>query len=248
MRTRKALKVGDVARRTGITVRALHHYDEIGLLEPSEQTASGHRLYTEDDLARLQKVVSLRQLGFSLDEIAKLLRGPASDLSGVLERHIHALRDQVARAEILRGKLESMAARLRAGDRPTIDDLLSTIKETAMYEKYFTAEQAQKLKDHHRALGPGAQQEAERAWKQLAAEVRAEFDRGTSPTAPEMQALARQWRALIDNITGGDTGIRQGLVALHRAEPNITTSFFGPVVDEDVLKYIGQAVAALPTA
>ena len=59
----EALKVGELARRTGLTVRTLHHYDEIGLLRPSLHTESGHRLYTAADVGRLQQVVSLRQLG-----------------------------------------------------------------------------------------------------------------------------------------------------------------------------------------
>jgi DNA-binding transcriptional MerR regulator len=60
----EALKVGELARRTGLTVRTLHHYDEIGLLNPSLHTEAGYRLYTAGDVARLQQVLSLRQLGF----------------------------------------------------------------------------------------------------------------------------------------------------------------------------------------
>src|SRR5207253_3491412 len=65
----EGLKVGELARRTGLTIRTLHHYDEIGLLKPSLHTESGHRLYTADDVARLQQIVSLRQLGFALEEV-----------------------------------------------------------------------------------------------------------------------------------------------------------------------------------
>ena len=72
----EALKVGDLARRTGLTVRTLHHYDLIGLLKPSLHTESGHRLYTGRDVGRLQQVLSLRQLGFSLDEIRACLDQP----------------------------------------------------------------------------------------------------------------------------------------------------------------------------
>jgi DNA-binding transcriptional MerR regulator len=64
----EALKVGELAKRTGLTIRTLHHYDEIGLVKPSSHTESGHRLYTAGDLARLQQVLSLRQIGFSLDK------------------------------------------------------------------------------------------------------------------------------------------------------------------------------------
>ena len=68
----EALRVGELARRTGLTIRALHHYDEIGLVRPSRHSEAGYRLYTSADIARLQQVVSLRQLGFSLEEIRGL--------------------------------------------------------------------------------------------------------------------------------------------------------------------------------
>ena len=66
-------KVGEVAARTGITVRALHHYDSIGLLSPTARTDAGHRRYAEADLRRLQLIVSLKQRGFPLAEIRRLL-------------------------------------------------------------------------------------------------------------------------------------------------------------------------------
>ena len=70
------LTVGQVAERFGITVRSLHHYDEIGLLQPSGRSLAGYRLYTEPDLIRLQHVVVYRRLGFALEQIALLLDHP----------------------------------------------------------------------------------------------------------------------------------------------------------------------------
>jgi DNA-binding transcriptional MerR regulator len=67
--------VGEVARLSGVTVRTLHHYDEIGLLRPSGRTAAGYRSYDDADLDRLQRVLGYRELGFGLDEIAALLDG-----------------------------------------------------------------------------------------------------------------------------------------------------------------------------
>ncbi|HKO00391.1 MAG TPA: MerR family transcriptional regulator, partial [Thermoanaerobaculia bacterium] len=71
--THDLFKVGELAKRTGMSVRTLHHYDAIGLLQPSRRSESGHRLYDRDDVARLQQIKSLRQLGFALDEIRELL-------------------------------------------------------------------------------------------------------------------------------------------------------------------------------
>lgn len=68
-----AMKVGDLAKQTGVSVRTLHYYDEIGLLSPSQRTQTGYRLYTEDDIIRLQQIVSLRQIGFSLEQIRECL-------------------------------------------------------------------------------------------------------------------------------------------------------------------------------
>lgn len=61
-----ALTVGQVAEQLGVTVRTLHHYDEIGLVAPSERTSAGYRLYTGEDIRRLQQVVVYRRLGFAL--------------------------------------------------------------------------------------------------------------------------------------------------------------------------------------
>jgi DNA-binding transcriptional MerR regulator len=68
-------KVGELAGATGLTVRALHHYDRLGLLVPSQRTHAGHRLYGEADVSRLYHVLALRDLGFSLAEVGELLDG-----------------------------------------------------------------------------------------------------------------------------------------------------------------------------
>ncbi|MFG2354718.1 MerR family transcriptional regulator [Streptomyces sp. NPDC048521] len=94
--------VGQVAGFAGVTVRTLHHYDEIGLLVPSERTYAGHRRYTDTDLDRLQQILFYRELGFPLDEVAALLDDPDADPREHLRRQ-HAL--LTARIE----KLQKMA-------------------------------------------------------------------------------------------------------------------------------------------
>ncbi len=89
-------KVGDVARAAGVTVRTLHHYDEIGLLVPSGRTAAGYRVYAYDDLLRLQRVLGYRALGLALDEIAGLLDDPAADPVAQLRAQHTALTERIA--------------------------------------------------------------------------------------------------------------------------------------------------------
>ncbi|MFF3661543.1 MerR family transcriptional regulator [Streptomyces olivochromogenes] len=95
--------VGQVAGFAGVTVRTLHHYDEIGLLVPSERNHAGHRRYSDADLDRLQQILFYRELGFPLDEVAALLDDPEADPRAHLRRQHELL---TARIE----KLQKMAA------------------------------------------------------------------------------------------------------------------------------------------
>lgn len=90
MTTEELLTVGQVADELGVTVRTLHHYDEIGLVEPSERSHAGYRLYTGADLQRLQHVVVYRRLGFALEEIGELLADGA-DVAAHLRRQREAV-------------------------------------------------------------------------------------------------------------------------------------------------------------
>src|SRR5262249_39939735 len=109
----EALKVGELARRTGLTIRTLHHYDEIGLLNPSLHPEAGHRLYTADDVARLQQVLSLRQLGFSLEEVRECLDRPGFSPLEVIRLHVARLREQIELQRKLCEHLEALTEHFR---------------------------------------------------------------------------------------------------------------------------------------
>lgn len=95
----------------GVTVRTLHHYDQVGILCPSERSAAGYRLYTEDDLGRLQHVVVYRRLGFSLEEVAQLLADVDAQGSQAAVAHLRRQR------EVVRTRLAEMRDLVRAIDR-----------------------------------------------------------------------------------------------------------------------------------
>src|SRR5829696_7145282 len=102
-------KVGELAGRTGMSVRALHHYDEIGLLVPRLRTPSGHRLYDRADVERLQQIQSLRLMGIALDEIRRLLDGAALSARQVIEMHLARLQEQIERQTRLAERLAALA-------------------------------------------------------------------------------------------------------------------------------------------
>lgn len=109
------LKVGELARRTGLTVRALHHYDSIGLLRPSARSDSGYRLYNQNDVARLHVIQALRRMGLALADVAKLLDGGEVTLPALLGRQIGMLDQEIAQAHALRERLGTMRSILADG-------------------------------------------------------------------------------------------------------------------------------------
>lgn len=210
-------KVGEVARRCGITVRALHHYEEIGLVVPW-RTPAGHRLYAEAHLERLHRVLAMRQMGLSLDEIGASLDGRGGDALSVIERQIAQLDAGIRQQQALKRRLEGMAARLRRGEAIEGDDMLNAMEEMAMIEKYYTQEQLAELARRREALGDEGIQAAEQAWRDLFADVRAAMDAGVEPDSPRARGLGERWQALIDAFTGGDPGIQRSLGALWQNE------------------------------
>src|SRR5215469_18640522 len=122
-------KVGALAKATGLTVRTLHHYDEIGLLQPSTRLAGGHRLYDTDDLTRLYRIIRLRQLGFPLSQVAEVLAEPEWQLAPAIERHLAEARHRAAMASRLCMRLAAMAAELARQEHPSPQELFSTVEE-----------------------------------------------------------------------------------------------------------------------
>lgn len=99
--------VGQVAGFAGVTVRTLHHYDEIGLLAPGERSHAGHRRYSDDDLDRLQQILFYRELGFPLDEVAALLDDPDTDLRAHLRRQHELLTGRITRLQEMAAAVET---------------------------------------------------------------------------------------------------------------------------------------------
>lgn len=229
-RQQVVLTVGHVAERFGVTVRTLHHYDEIGLLSPSERSRAGYRLYTEQDLTRLQHVVVYRRLGFALEDVAVLLENP--------EGAVEHLRRQ--RAAVLH-RLQEMRDLVTAIDRAL---------EREMSNQPATPED---LKD---LFGDGfddARAEAEERWGETDAwrqsqertrgytkadweEVKAESDRthqaftdamdaGEPPTSEVAMDAAELHRASMQRFYDCTYEMHRNLADLYVSDPRFTGTY-----------------------
>jgi DNA-binding transcriptional MerR regulator len=243
-------KVGDVARRTGVTVRTLHHYDEIGLLSPSHRAGSGHRLYTAADIGRLQQILSLRQLGFSLDEVRDCLKAPGFDPLTVLRLHLARAREVHKAQHVLCDRLERLTVAMTRAEEVSADDFLKTVEATMSVEQNLKTanqhfnlppDQARALAEHWAKFSPADIEAVQNEWQELFAKMRGHMEAGTDPASPEVQALnARAWE-LRDLFTGGNRAVSDQLKQRYETDPQYMAQ---AGIDPQLWEYMGRAHAA----
>jgi MerR family transcriptional regulator, thiopeptide resistance regulator len=234
-----AMKVGELAKLTGISVRTLHYYDEIGLLSPSGRTGADYRLYAEADIVRLQQIMSLRQLGFSLLEIQECLQRPDFSLHNTIQLHITRLRTQIELSHKLLHRLEAINS--HSATSITVEDLIQTIEAITMFEKYYTPEQLETLKQRRESVGEERIKQVEIEWQQLIEQARAQMEKGSDPASESVQILAQRWQELIDEFTGGNSGIEQSLNTMYH-HVGVETASRG-AGDSALWEYMGKAIA-----
>ena len=236
------IKVGTLAKKTGLTVRTLHYYEEIGILMPAQRSEKGYRLYGLEEIERLQKILSLQHLGFPLDEIRKLLDQTGYSLGEVLDLHIARLQEQIKTQHELLSQLQSISQHLQLEQDVSIDELIQTIRVTKMYEKYYSEEQLETLKQRREALGEEGMQKGQQDWTDLNNAFRIEMEKGTDPADEKVQALVAKMDELIQAFTGGDPGIAKSLGNMYKNEDPEKVS--QGAMDRALFEYVGKARAA----
>ncbi|MFX3631789.1 MAG: MerR family transcriptional regulator [Candidatus Pristimantibacillus sp.] len=129
-------KVGDLAKLTGLTVRTLRFYDQIELFSPSGQTESGHRLYNELDLSRLHQILSLKEMGLSLEEIKSVLLGGQISPLEIVGLQINQINEQIKLQQKLLERLRHVSKLMQGKADLTVEDFTSLLQAMKMgFEK-----------------------------------------------------------------------------------------------------------------
>ncbi|MFC5476329.1 MerR family transcriptional regulator [Paraherbaspirillum soli] len=207
------LRVGELAKRCGLTVRTLHYYEEIGLLLPSARSDAGYRLYNRIDIARLHQIQAMRRMGLPLTEIGTILARPDTSLSTVIEQQINMLDRQIAQTANLRGRLVRLRAQFIAGSEPDLADWLTTMELMTMYDKYFSQEELAQLP----FLMTNETRHSE--WSALVAEVDALMQAGVPAQSEQAQLLSRRWMLMLESDTAANPKLLVQLNAMHLNEP-----------------------------
>lgn len=228
-------RTGEFARKASVSKRTLRYYDRLGLLSPSRYSEAGYRLYTDDDLPRLQQILGLKYLGFSLEEIRHCLNSSPRRFKDALALQKAMLLERKAHLEAILWVIEQTETQLNESVRDwepiiRIFEVMQMNDKQEWIKKYFNDEQArkmadlteaaytetdrQKLEEWGRGWSEANQLEANRKWDELYQEAKSLADSGKDPGGAEAQALAARWMALVYEFTRGDTGITAGLQKL----------------------------------
>lgn len=227
------LKVGELARRTGLTVRTLHHYDAIGLLTPTGRSESGYRLYGDADVARLHGIQALQHLGLPLAEIGQLLDGEGGTPGRIVERQMAALDGEIERARELRERLALIRDGLMDGGMPGVGDWLDALALMTTYTKYFKPAELREIFADWKKIEPEI--------TPLIAEVRAAMDQGLTPQSEAFQPLASRWMGLMVHWMDGDFERMERWGQMFRQEPTAQGRNNAP--EGDMIAFIDEAIA-----
>ena len=238
--------VGEIARRTAVTVRTLHHYEQVGLLVPSERTPSGHRRYGARDVVRLRRIVTLTALGIPLREIAALLDASPQDALEALRAQREELAERLDRLDASIERIDALVRRASendgALDRGELESLMETIAMENWAHRYMTEVQGMSPAEAEAAIRnvPPEAAEGTRKWSALIADVEAALAENVAPSSERAQALAQRWRELIQSFTGGDPQKHAQVVKFYADLP----SDFPKPYSDAVQTFIHEAIAA----
>lgn len=187
--------IGQLSKKTGVTVRTLDYYDEVGLVVPSSATDGGHRLYSENDVLRLEQVLALKYMGFSLQQIKKILKESTVSWQQSIDQQLAMVKQQQIRLQALEKALEGVLYSIEFEEEVNWSIIFEMIRlfqqdpECAfrMFEKHFNNEEAKEIVRLNVRLG----KEDLRKWHDIILEIQAHLDE--DPGSDISQSLANRW-------------------------------------------------------
>lgn len=249
MEPSRRYQVQQFAEAAGVTVRALHHYDRLGLLKP-RRNGAGYRQYTLADLERLEQIVALKFLGIPLKQIRILLGRHSPLWPEALERQRIALEEKARRLnhaiQAIREaeKTVQSGKPLAAAQLKGIIEVIEMNQNTDWMKKYSSQEAWQKIEKGRERWSPELQERVSRQWSELFRDVEAALDQ--DPASPRAQALADRWTALVEEFTQGDPEVTQSVSNLYQDRANWPPHFqqqMQPYSNASVWNFMQRALA-----
>jgi DNA-binding transcriptional MerR regulator len=222
-------RIGEFARRAGVTIRTLRYYDKRGLLKPSAWSESGQRLYTELDYARLQQIMTLKLIGLSLDEIGALLTTDITQIEQLLGRQRLVLEEKIQRLEAVVHTIQKAQSAIHSAQGIDLEQFISIIQAVHMHDQtdwlseICTDEQKEKLTRLQSGWTLADQRKVGEAGSRLFADIHQNMSKDVRD--PRVQALVERWDEFIAHFAQGDPDLaakmNQAYLSLSDALPEM---------------------------
>jgi len=243
----RGLQVREFAHLAGVTVRALHHYDRLGLLRP-RRTEAGYRLYGSRDLERLEQIVALKFIGIPLQRIKAMLDREPRALRDALRMQRTTLEEKRRLLDHAIQAIRMAEAAMAHGGRLDTAVLKNIIEVIEMQNedwgaKYYSEGARAKIAERQNEWTPELQAQTARAWTELFRDVEAALD--LDPASEPAQALGARWKQLVSGFTFGDPEIAKGLRQMYADRPNWPahmTELMRPFSNPRVWEYMGRVL------
>lgn len=239
------LKIGEVAKKTGVSIRSLRHYDKLGLLKPKHSNEAGYRLYDKEDIYRLQQIISLKQMKIPLQKIKSMLLEDTLTLKQTLQMQHRYLQQQLAQYKSLCSKVDHLLARLFHQETLSLELIYQTMENIKMLEKYYSPEQLEALEQrdfHHDAQKA---QEYSKAWQEVFSGLEQLRLAKIEPASEETKDLVIQSRKLLAEFIDGDESIENSINTMTQQEGGAQMlRHHGLEVSDALFEYYEAAVHA----
>jgi DNA-binding transcriptional MerR regulator len=244
-----AMTVGEVSKLAHVSVRALHHYDETGLLNPSERSDAGYRLYTDDDLDRLRRILYFRELGLGLNAIEGLLSTPGADHGDVLAVQRELLAEKVARTQAMIEAIDRELAGTEKGIRMSKEEMFEVFGENdpSQYEEEVRERWGET--DAYKESQRRTARYTKTDWEEIKAESesiglaqKAAFEGGFPPDSDEAQAaIDRHFRQINERFYTCPIQMYRNLGQMYVADPRFKANY--DKISDGLAEYVRDAVA-----
>ncbi|WP_164670465.1 MerR family transcriptional regulator [Virgibacillus doumboii] len=236
--------IGKLSKNTGVTVRTLDYYDEIGLIKPSSKTEGGHRLYSEDDVMRLERVLALKYMGFSLEQVKNILENSTSTWKESIQQQQELIKREQERLQKLEHALLGVSYSIEMEGEINWQIIFGIIQlyqqgpEDALkqYEDYLNEDEMRKIME----MNPQNMSEEDiRAWMRVIQDIKINLD--IDPASEKAQQLVESWANQSDKMFGNDEELMGNMwEALQNLKEGIA---FYPM-NKDVIHFIERVYMA----
>jgi DNA-binding transcriptional MerR regulator len=245
-----SLTVGAVARLSGVTVRTLHHYDEIGLLSASGRSAAGYRRYADVDLDRLQRILFYRELGFGLDQIKDVMTDGGADAATHLRRQHSMLLDRIGRLERMATAVEKAMEARTMGINLTPEERFEVFGDFNPDDHAAEVEERWGNTDAYRESAKRTARYTKADWERIRAQGQAAIEQvvaamnaGKPADSPEAMAGAEAHRQQITDAFYECTyEIQVGLAEMYIADARFTATY--EKIAPGLAQYLHDAIKA----